>query len=343
MRGAKMLIAAAVAIIALAAADYAFAQDEDTIVISLGPGSTQDIRCKILRETYNSVLYKVGASRQTANTEDVVDVIHGDAPHGFRTGDENRKNGNWSEAIDDFKKVLNDRKDWVKAYAQFYLADSYRMWGLSDSSKLSEAVKEYEVFLSKFTDHRFVPNALYGKAQASIRAGLSSKATEAYTKLGSGNYGGKWGVVGRYGVASMTGDTAGLERVIAEAEAKGMGDIAGAARLGLAQALLKKKQYRDAKKKFEEIAKKPEGVGKEVLAAAHNGLGDCYRNLDTTEDGKKTALFEYLKVIVLYASARDEYLRALKEAIALLEDIGGEVNKKRAGELRKEQQKALGE
>jgi hypothetical protein len=141
----------------------------------------------------------------------------------------------------------------------------------------------------------------------------------------------------------MTGNTSELERIIAEADAKRMGEIAGAARLGLAQALLNQKKYRDAKKKFEEIAKKPEGVGKEVLAAAHNGLGDCYRNLDTSEDGKKAALFEYLKVIVLYGSAHNEYLRALKEAIALLEDIGGDVNKKRAGELRKEQQKALGE
>ncbi len=343
MHRVRMVVAAAVAIIALAAADYAFAQDEDTIVISLGPGSTQEIRCQILRETYNSVLYKVGVSRQTANTEEVVEVVHGDAPHGYRTADENRKNGNWSQAIEEFKKLLNDRKDWVKAYAQYYMAESYRMWGMSDSSKLQDAVKEYEVFLSKYTDHRFVPEALYGKALAADKANMKDKARESFTKLGSGNYGGKWGIVGRYGVASMTGNASELERIITEADAKGMGEIAGAARLGLAQALLNQKKYREAKKKFEEIAKKPEGVGKEVLAAAHNGLGDCYRNLDTTDDGKKSALFEYLKVIVLYASAKDEYLRALKEAIALLEDIGGDVNKKRAGELRKEEQKAKSE
>lgn len=343
MQGVRILIAAVVAIVAVAAADCAFAQEEDTIVINLGGGSTQEIRCNILRETYNNVLYKVGASRQTASADEVVDVVHGDAPHAYRQADDARKNGNWSEAIEGFKTLLNDRKDWVKAYAQFYLAECYRMWGMSDSSKLQEAVKEYEVFVSKYTDHRFLPDAYYGKALAADRANLKDKAREAFSKLGSGNYGGKWGIVGQYGVASMTNDVQGLEKVIIQADQKGLTEISGAARLGLALALLNKKEYREAKKKFEEIVKKPEGVGKEVLASAHNGLGDCYKNLDNTDDGKKSALFEYLKVIVLYASAKDEYLRALKEAIALLDDIGGDVNKKRAEELRKEQKKAMEE
>ena len=91
---------------------------------------------------------------------------------------------------------------------------------------------------------------------------------------------------------------------------------------------------------FKNIVADPKGVGKEVLAAAHNGLGDCYAKLGTSMEDQKKALFEYLKVVVLYANAKSEYLSALKKAINLLEKIGGDEYKKRAEDLKKEYEKA---
>ena len=58
------------------------------------------------------------------------------------------------------------------------------------------------------------------------------------------------------------------------------------------------------------------------------------------DSDQKKALFEYLKVVVLYASAQNEYLGALKKAIGLLEKIGGDEYKKRAEDLKKEYEKA---
>ena len=75
------------------------------------------------------------------------------------------------------------------------------------------------------------------------------------------------------------GSASKLQSLISKARRLGMNDIVAAGRLGLAQVQLKNQKYREAKKMFEDIVKDPEGVGKEVLAAAHNGLGDCYRKL----------------------------------------------------------------
>jgi len=346
MKRTVLLIAAVAAVLAIAGIEQAFAQ-EDTIVIDIAGKHTKVERVKIGRETYRTVRYKVGTgvgTWQEEPTEKVIEIIHGDSPNSYMQAESALKDGNWSDAISGFRNCIkNERKEWVQIYSQFFLAEALRMWGQSDPSKLTDAVKEFEVFLSKNSDHRFVPDAHYGKAMAASGAGLGGKAKASFDELAGGKYGSNWEVRGQYGSIQLAGSSASesqISSLISKARRLGMNDIVAAARLSLAKALLDNKKYREAMKMYKDIVSDPEGVGKGVLASAHNGLGDCYSNLASSQDDTKRALFEYLKVVVLYASAHKEYVDALKKSISMLEKVGGDEYKKRAEELKKEYEKA---
>lgn len=60
--------------------------------------------------------------------------------------------------------------------------------------------------------------------------------------------------------------------------------------------------------------------------------------LATGIEGQKKALYQYLKLVVLYADVHREYVYALKKAITILEKVGG--YDKRVTVLRKELAKA---
>lgn len=347
MRKTGILILVAASVFLLLAVENAAAQ-EDTIIINIAGKHQRIERVTVGRETYRTVRYKVGSgasgSWQEESTENVVEIIHGAPPPKFTSAEAARKDGDWSKAVQDYGDCIqHERREWVKIYAQYFLAEAQRMWGQSDPAKAADAIKEYEVFISKYSDHRFIPGALYGKALAANTAGQGAKAKAAFDDLGSGKYGPQWEVRGQYGSAQLSGGSTAvtkLNQLIEKAKRLGMNDIVASARLGLAQALLNQQQFREAMTMFKDIVGDPEGVGKEVLASAHNGLGDCYSKLSSSQDDMKKALFEYLKVVVLYASARSEYLDALKKAISLLDRIGGDEYKKRAEDLRKEYEKA---
>jgi tetratricopeptide (TPR) repeat protein len=329
------------AVLVLLAAEQALAQ-VDTIVINIGGKRQKFERVLIGKEGWDRVGYKVstgpGSRYQYETTENVLDVIHGNQPSRFGTAEQHRKDGNWKNAIQDYQNCIkHERKEWVKIYSQFHLAQCYHMWSKTDASQREEAIKQYEVFNSKYTDHRFRPQALYGLGMVAEAAGNTGKAKSAYDDLGGGKYGENWEIRGQFYSIMLTGGSARkIEGLIRRAKQLKMNDIVAAGRLGLAQTLLKGRKYREAKKAYEEIVKNPEGVGKEVLAAAHNGLGDCYKQLASREDDKKKALFEYLKVVTLYASAHKQYIYALQKAIDLLGEIGGDVYKNRIADLRKE-------
>jgi len=352
MRAVKTWVFAAVAVLlVLAAADSVLAQ-EDTIWIKDSHGRVEKLeRVSVGRETHRFIRYKIaGAVRSWEDepTENVVRIEHGNKPMNYALADRERHNGNWPGAVDKYKaSIKHDRgSDWVKKYARFFLAECYRMWGQTEPGKLNDAVKAYDDYLKEKenSDHRFVPNAYYGKALAARAANKIGEAKAAYDKLGKGPYGETWEIYGQFGSAQLTGGSAAIkiyERIIEKAKRKRMYNIVAAVRLSLAKTLVKEGKLKEAIKMYKEIASTPEGVGKEVLAAVHNGLGSCYEKLASGPDDYKRALFAYLKVVVLYSSAHSEYLHALKKSRALLEKIGGEVNKERAEDLRKEYEKAL--
>ena len=246
MHRVRVLLLAVAAVLVFLAADTAFAQ-EDTIVIKIAGKPTAVNNVTIGRETYRSVRYKVGrgvgGSWQEESTDNVVEIIRRlPQHHKFTVAQNARKDGNWSAAVTAYDDCIkHERQDWIKTYSQFYLGECNRMWGMSDPAKLNDAIKHYEVFLSKHSDHRFVPAAHYGKAIAASMAGQSGKAKSAFDTLGGGTFGRQWEIRGQFGSAQMSGGSTAVkmyENLIPKAQREGMNDIVAAARLGLAKALL---------------------------------------------------------------------------------------------------------
>lgn len=318
-----VVIVAAAAWCVFSAADAAFAQN-DIIETRLHGGGTQTVKnARITKETWKTITYKVGVSTQFEAAEDVLKIVHGNPPLQFSRAESARNDGKWSIAIERYESAAKRHpKKWVEKYSRFYIAECYREWGRSDPAKTTEAIKAYELYLSKFSDHRFVPNAHYGKALAAEAARNAAKARGSYKELSGGKYGERWGLLGEFGVGKISRDIGILKRVKDKAKRLGMRDIEAAATLFLAEAL-KQSKPKEAMKLYDEIVRNTTQVGKEVLATAHNGLGDCYLKLGASQQDQKKALYEYLKVVVLYAGVRNQYIYALKKAIRVLEKIGG--------------------
>ncbi len=344
MRTARSLVIAVSAVLLVFSAVGRAHAQEDTIWTR---NARYEERVQIVSETYEFVKFKVAGALQIERTEDVVKVVHGSAPRQFLLAEQARADHRWDRALGLYRNVAKTgRADWVKAYCGFYIGECLRSWGTTEPARLKEAVKAYEQFVSDYAKHRFVPHALWGEVLAAGDAGLRAKEKAACDKLAADTYGKKWGIRGRFGSVRASfrkGEPVSpdpLSRLANDARREGMTDIWAGASMLLARVLQKSGKTSQAQAAIQTVLADPKGVPKELLAEAHNMLGDCYLKSGAPEGAKK-ALFEHLKVLVLYSGVHAQYLEALKKAITLLEKLGGEEYVKRAKELRKEYDKAL--
>jgi tetratricopeptide (TPR) repeat protein len=323
----------------------AFAQD-DVIVIETEQGRILKVESiTIARETYREIRYRIHPEGWSSEpTEGIVEVIHGNPPHRFARAEEARNSGEWEEALKLYREcVEREQLDWVKTYSAFYVGECLRMLGERDKSRYTDALAAYKQFIKEHEDHRFVPHATLGIALASGELNEVKMEKGACDELGSDRYGTKWGIRGRFGsarIALRNGEPASLKNmraVAAEAKRAGMIDIWSNALLLTAQTLATSKDYAAAEQDYRGILADGGSAPAEILAVAHNGLAECL----SVSGKSKEALFEYLKVLVLYAGVRTEYLKALRKAIDLLEEIGGDDYLKRARELGDEYAKAM--
>ena len=309
-------------------------------------GNTVLDRIRIIEERYDVIIYEVRGAKSQVNTDDVTEIIRGGTPENFENAEKARREGKWSEATRLYREcIASGRRKWVKAYSRFQLAECFAQWGSEDKSKLKSAVEEYDAFIKGYGSHRLVADALLGKAQALLDSGKTNEAKKAYGKLTSARYGVAWKLRGELGLSEIklqmrNPAAAGeIEKIIKEAERRGIRDVSERASSLLVEACMKCGRYAQAAaiiKKQLESSSLPDGE----KASLHNRLGECYSKM-TGSDSMKKALFEYLKVLVLYKNVEDEYVFAVKHAIVLLEEMGGENNKKRASELKGELQRAL--
>lgn len=218
-------------------------------------------------------------------------------------------------------------------YSTFYIAECFSLWAQTDPSKLEEALKAYENFIAQFPDHRLIPAAWQGKAECARRLGKSQIMQEACEQMAKGEFGLKYKYRGEVGLAQIDmsrGKTEqGLERIrkiFADANAQKVPGVVATCRLLMARGQVATKKYDEAIRNLKETVSKPEGVGKEVMATAHNLLGDCYRELGSAQDTER-ALLEYLKVVLLYSAIESEYASALPKAVEMAESLGGNMYK----------------
>lgn len=340
-------------VLVVTAISYAlFAQEksEDAIEIQVGGVVRRMAPVKIGKETYKEVTYGIGEggrlSRQREPAENVVSVEHGDRSQTFMSAEEDREKGAYETAIEKYRTCIKfEEKEWVKAYSMFYIARCFFLWAQTNPSKFEEALKAYENFIAQFPDHRLVPDAWQGKADCATRLRKSQIAQEAYEQMAKGEFGAKyryWGEIGLAQVEMAQGKMEqGLERIkkiYTDTNAQKLPGVVATCKLLLSKGLMATRKYDEAIKNLKETVSKPEGVGKEVMATAHNLLGDCYRQLGAPQDTER-ALLEYLKVVLLYFAVESEYASALPKAIGLAESLGGNTYQDVVRDLKEEAKK----
>jgi len=302
---------------------------------------------RIGTETYKEVKYLLGGSWQKMSAENIIEIRRERTTLGFQSAEQARAEGNYNEAIKKYdallERELDDEDMWEKAYATYYKALCLQMLGGAEPAKLTEAMKVYKEFLNKFPEHRLVPHALQGRGTCALSRNLWADAEGAFSKLASREYGKYWEIIGKYWlgeVAYRQGDTSKAKQqwrlILGSADRYGMKDVR--AKLTLLEGLeeMKKGNMDKAKKKFEKVIDMG-ASSNDVLAKAHNGLGDCYYREAGGDKAKlRKALFEYLKVVLLYSSVRKEYIHALEMAIDISKKLGSDDDRKRVDELRRE-------
>ncbi|RKY18985.1 MAG: hypothetical protein DRP63_01330 [Planctomycetota bacterium] len=309
-------------------------EDKDVIVLRRADGTTkrQEVD-KVVEETYEKIKYKIGASWQEEAAENVVDVIRRvDASRDFLEAEEKREKSNFAAAKRRYERILKTKhpaNDWEKAYAAFYRAYCTFMMGLSHRPLLKEALKQYEDFISANPRHRLTPRALRDKGVAQTMIGDVAGAKATFTRLARGDYGRYWTVVGKFWVGEIAyrqGATAEAKRLWNEVKVDsvqyGLDHIPAKYELVLAEEALKGNRIEIAIRHFEKVTKyNPQRmehpIGDEVMAKAHNGLGDCYLSKGGNDKNMLLlALVEYIKARDLFAGGGvKEVKRALQGAI----------------------------
>jgi len=322
-----------VVVLSLAAASLA-AQDKDILILRRPDGTTKQQEVDaVTEETYEKIKYRLGTVWQEEEAENVVDVIRRvDASRQFLDAEEKREKSNFGEAKRLYERVLAMKRSpnkWEKIYALFYRAYCTFMMGLSNPKLLKDALKFYEDFISAHPRHRLAPRALRDKGVAQILTGDLAGAKATFSRLARGDYGRYWTVVGKFWageVAYRQGSTTEAKRlwreVRADAAQYGLDHIPAKYELVLAEEAFKANRIDTAIDRFKRVTKydpqkMEHPIGDEVMAKAHNGLGDCYlRKAGNDKNLLLAALVEYIKTRDIYAGGGlKEVKRALKGAI----------------------------
>ena len=210
--------------------------------------------------------------------------------------------------------------EWNRVYATMKLA-------LADAGDLGNASDKVKKFVEVAPDHyrRFDAFALLGDAAAATGdwdgaakyyAELESAKSESVKAIGK---------VGRARAALETNKIDEAKTLFAEvaeseeldAQLEGLG-ARTVARIGLADALARQKDYDAALKALEEtLASTPNGATMQQ-AVVYNALGRVYADAGRAEE----AVVAYLHVDLLYPAARSERVKALKALVPLWKKLG---------------------
>jgi tetratricopeptide (TPR) repeat protein len=102
------------------------------------------------------------------------------------------KEGHYSDAADAFDRAnRSEKKDpWTKAYALFFLGESYRLLGRTNKDANKRAADAYDACLKEFPEHRFSPMAKFGRVEALLQGGDVGKAKQELEPLKTAGFSG---------------------------------------------------------------------------------------------------------------------------------------------------------
>jgi tetratricopeptide (TPR) repeat protein len=225
------------------------------------------------------------------------------------------------EAVELYQKLLPDAKDKLKRHAEYKIAKLVALEAEIDSTQTDLAIEKLSKFLKDHSNGWQVSSA--GRMLANLY--LSKKnwdgALKTYEDLAkTPNVASEVVQECKLAIAQVlvrAGKNDQAAAKLAELEKTIPGDSPEGIRLQITRArcLAASNQLPEAVKVLEGIiAKTPD---KDLIAAAHNALGDCYRKANLPGNAK----FEYLWVDVIYNQNRLEHAKAVYHLSNLFREL----------------------
>ena len=296
----------------------------------------------IVSDHFDELKYKKGSNELKLSADRVRTIDYGDAPESWDLAFDRRDEGDYENAASLFKAAMAESgvRGWIKLHGAFELAETYRLWGASDTSKFTDAVKQYDAALSKGAKARIRPEILFGRARANLGAanldaGLKDLDTLVKEALDN-KYGVTWELRGMHEKAQAL-DEAGkaseaknaysnLEKSsrsfagqdkLSEDERQLAAEMAGLSRLAQGRVLIRDGKATQAESFFDRIVKDDKEVSA-VRAAALVGKGEALAG----QKKLKEAQLEFARVRVQYFGAGEAVAEATYQLGLLARELG---------------------
>lgn len=279
-------------------------------------------------ETLDTVKFIQGTNTREKPTRDVVFIDYGTGSTSYERGLLALADGDLSNAETLFGAAAKDTDPpWVAAHALLKQAETAARRGSSGLSVAQSAISE---FLSRFADHRLLPEAMLAKARYAAAAGdkaTMQQSVDAVVDLSQKNrVTPDWAARAHLLAGDLlleADDADGATRAYGNAESavttgnSALGDrpdlkpvleqIGLAARTGTASCMLASDDVAGARAYYTRLANDGQG-DPAVQAASQNGLSEC----DFRESGKlKDAQLGFAKVAISAVGTPAEHARAL--------------------------------
>jgi tetratricopeptide (TPR) repeat protein len=239
-------------------------------------------------------------------------------------------NGNYTAALDEYKKAQSGASENLKKDLQFMIARASINQAQSNPAELDKGIKLLDDFLKANPDHYlYYPAEMQlGKAYLAKKDYVSANTAFGKVERSPWNSYQMDAKNMKARVLLAQGNTKGALdafNAVAKMDAKTESEVASqrAAQLGSALCLEKDGKPKEAIKMLDEIIKNVSSQQKALLAEAYIKKGDCYQALGES----KEALIAYLHVDVLFPS--EPALHA--EALYHLSNLWGKVQKPERG------------
>ena len=232
----------------------------------------------------------------------------------FLSGQNMLKQGRYAEALAKFDAALKDSKagKWVGQYAGFYRAECLAKMAETDAKQRTPAIQAYEQLIAKHPKSRFLPHAYLGMATVYHGAGDTAKMASALGKLDPAKFGDEWKIRRKFWDATLLETKKAYDAaqkaygaLVAEAEKAKDPSMVEQALVSQGRCLLKAKKYDQGERVLFQVAK--DAQEEETKAQIRNALGDSFWARGEVNE----AMFQYLRVAVLYFEQPEEHAKAL--------------------------------
>lgn len=285
--------------------------------------------CTVVTEGVNEVTYKLGKKEKTVASDEVLRVEFVKVPAEIDRALAAIKEQQLLAAVDDLilyhegiSAGKKERREWAPPYALGLLVDQFKTMGETE-----QVLKYTDILIKDHPESRYVPYAYLTRAQVLFEKGEAGKAKAAIESFAGvvdeKQLSKRWQLESDLGLVLYDTGLDGAERrerlvIVSSNAGSEFPTVRNRADVAEGESLLADKQFADAEKIFERIAK---GTGSDnsTRAAAFCGLGDClFQKASSQGAGSdeqratlKSALMSYLRVAINYKNETRYVSKAL--------------------------------